>query len=147
MWRDILDNMIPGWDISPPATLTEIAELERTLQVPLPDELKEFLTEINGFCSPSGCDFSWSTLNIGVWNQVFRSNQETKECYMPLDNLLFFGGDSDWTFGYAINANGEVVRPDIYLWDSHSDNRECVANGLQDYLKQCASGEFGPDWC
>lgn len=59
---------------------------------------------------------------------------------MPFDSLLFFGdaGNGD-QFAYAV-CDGEIRRPDIFVWDHETDSRSRIARSLESYLERTIEG-------
>ena len=62
---------------------------------------------------------------------------------MPFDDLLFFaddgGGDQ---FAFAIHADGQIHKPDVFRWEHESDGRVWFATGLSDYVSRRLSKSY-----
>jgi hypothetical protein len=113
---------------NPPATEAEIAEAEKQLNIRFPDDLKELLLELNG-----DNDLLFSA------KQITETNLELRKlgCFMPLDCLLFFGGNGcgDY-FGYPITREDGVRDDNVFMWEHEYDNRVWKANNLEDLIKR-----------
>ena len=87
MWRELIQGVVPAdvfqrYEFRPPATDSTIDELERSLQVGLPNELRSLLKETNGIADQYG-RFVWSAEEIRKENLEFRSK--------PRQDLLYTG--------------------------------------------------------
>ncbi len=100
---------------NPPATEAQIAEAENKLGAKLPGDLKALLLEMDG-----DNNLLFST------EQIINTNIEVRElgCFMPLDCLLFFGGNGcgDY-FGYPITKDDGVRDDNVFMWEHEYDNR------------------------
>ena len=70
-----------------------------------------------------------------------RSTPALRGLYMPLDHLLFFGeaGNGDF-FALAIDADGQLRRPDVFRWDHETDARAWFAGGFAQYIALRSDG-------
>jgi hypothetical protein len=72
-WRLLLDAPRHGLRLGPPSSSDELAGLESRLGHPLPDELRDFLLQVNGFYDlPGQWQCSWDTERIGIENEEMR---------------------------------------------------------------------------
>lgn len=135
MWKDILQEFNEKLTFLPPATEDEIADVESSLGVKIPQELQGLLSETNGIKGQYGLGVIWSAKRIKETNQKFRTNPVFRENYQPFDSLLFFAdaGNGD-QFAYTIK-DGEIADNVIYVWNHENDSRKKVAASLQDYLE------------
>lgn len=62
---------------------------------------------------------------------------------MPLDCLLFFGGNGcgDY-FGYPITSQDAVRDDNVFMWEHEYDNRIWKANNLEDAIKKYYNDEI-----
>ena len=120
-----------------------LASAEAKLEIVLPGELRAFLDEADGVRADHDADVIWSIAQIESENLAFRSNPDFRDLYMPFDHLLFFaddgGGDQ---FAFAIHADGQIHKNDIFRWDHESDSRVWFAAGLSDYLAKRLSESY-----
>lgn len=117
-----------------PATLNQVAHVEKTLGVRLPDDIKEFLLEMNG----DGW-FVFSADEIIETNLRVRTEMTS---YMSLDCLLFFAGNGcgDY-YGYPITRDG--IRDDnVFIWEHEYDNRIWRANSIEDAIRKYYNDEI-----
>lgn len=142
MWKELIQNLSSECEFYAPAAPSEVAEAERSLNVLLPDELKDLLSESNGIHGRHGLGLVWPIERIVKDNLEFRQMEGFKELYMPFDPLLFFGdaGGGD-QFAFAI-LDGTIRWPDIFVWDHENDSRTWAAPSLQRYLEWCLSGKL-----
>ena len=113
MWKNIIRSISSNLRLKNPATKDELAEVQKYLQLELPNDLSQLLQETNGIEGEYG-EFIWDASKIKTENMNMRNIVDFKDLYMPFDCLLFFadGGNGD-LFGYSI-LNGIVQRDDIY---------------------------------
>ena len=67
-----------------PSTQKQISDVEKSLGNKLPSDLKELLLQMNGD--------DWLIFSIEKIMEINLSVRQL-DCYMPLDCLLFFGGN------------------------------------------------------
>ncbi|MBX6314687.1 MAG: SMI1/KNR4 family protein [Isosphaeraceae bacterium] len=141
-WRELVERLTPDCEFSPPATIGQLAAVERALGVALPDDLRGLLVESNGIAGQYGLGLVWPVERIEADNLAFRSNADFRELYMPFDHLLFFAdaGNGD-QFAYAVLA-GEVRRDDVFVWNHEDDSRTWAAPSLERYLEWWLSGQL-----
>ncbi|WP_237330074.1 SMI1/KNR4 family protein [Streptomyces sp. BA2] len=128
-------------ELAEPATSEALAEVERVLGQPLPEDLASLLRECNGMCGHFGTDVVWSAERIAKENASFRASADFAKLYMPFEPLMFFGdnGGGD-RFGFV----RVPLRDDVFVWDHETDGRSWAANGLDDYLRRTL--EDSGDW-
>ena len=119
---------------NPPATQKQILDVEKLLGNKLPVDLKELLLEMNG---DSGLIFST--------DQIIETNLSARKlnCFMPLDCLLFFGGNGcgDY-YGYPITSQDGVRDDNVFMWEHEYDNRTWIASNLEDTIKKYYNDEI-----
>lgn len=77
--------------------------------------------------------------------QITETNLSARklDCFMPLDCLLFFGGNGcgDY-YGYPITSQDGVLNDNVFMWDHEYDNRIWKANNLEDAIKKYYNDEI-----
>ncbi|KUH41525.1 hypothetical protein M2E15_1616 [Bacillus mycoides] len=141
MWKNTIRSISANLSLKNPATKDELAEVQKNLQLELPNDLYQLLQETNGIEGEYG-QFIWDASKIKIENMNMRNIIDFKDLYMPFDCLLFFadGGNGD-LFGYSI-LNGIVQRDDIYVWDHENDSRTWVAPSLKIFMVWWESGKI-----
>jgi hypothetical protein len=135
-WKELVQQLAPDAKFGPPATADAIKKVEQQMGVDLPEPLREFLREADGFFADHGCQIIWSCADIQKQNTVFRSMPEFRELYMPFNHLLFFGEDGGGDlFAFAIHADGKIHKTSVYRWEHETDARPLVAYWLEQYLE------------
>ncbi|MEV0857155.1 SMI1/KNR4 family protein [Nocardia fluminea] len=144
MWSDLIGGLYADAEFAPPASDTEIDQIEGQLGQPVPNELRDLLRHTNGVQAEWGSGLVWPVQEIIDQNIEFRRDAEFAELYMNFDQLMFFGdnGGGD-QFCYVRLPSGHNTG--VYVWDHESDDRKWVAGSLTDYLQQRAGAE-GDDW-
>jgi hypothetical protein len=142
MWKNFIDNISDDYHFNEPASKSAIEKINAELNVVLPNELIQFLTETDGARDKFGCYLIWSANKIVKENKEIRSCEVSKEHYMPFENLLFIAdaGNGD-LFAYRI-LNGLIEYNDIYCWDHETDSRKWVAPSLKDFIKGWITSEI-----
>ena len=119
---------------NPPATEKQISDVEKSLGCKLPNDLKELLLDMNGD--------NWLIFST---EQITETNLSARklDCFMPLDCLLFFGGNGcgDY-YGYPITSQDGVRNDNVFMWDHEYDNRIWKANNLEDAIKKYYNDEI-----
>jgi len=141
MWKNTIRSISSNLSLKNPATKDELAEVQKNLQLELPNDLYQLLQETNGVEGEYG-QFIWDASKIKTENMNMRNIVDFKDLYMPCDCLLFFadGGNGD-LFGYSI-LNGIVQRDDIYVWNHENDSRTWVAPSLKIFMVWWESGKI-----
>ena len=120
--------------LNPPATQKQILDIEKLLGNKLPVDLKELLLEMNGD--------SWLIFST---DQIIETNLSARKlnCFMPLDCLLFFGGNGcgDY-YGYPITSQDGVRDDNVFMWEHEYDNRTRIAINLEDTIKKYYNDEI-----
>jgi SMI1-KNR4 cell-wall len=153
MWRELIRELTcdeqptgdlhPGPDFFSGATPDELATVERTLGVRLPESLTELLRESNGILVMFGQHLVWSTDEIMRTNLAMRADPRYQESYMPFDHLLFFGdaGVDGIRFAFAISG-GRIDQDRVYAWYAIDDARILKALSLRAYVEGWLSGKL-----
>jgi SMI1-KNR4 cell-wall len=141
MYQTLIKELCSDCKFYPPADPSLITAIGESLNVALPEDLKELLAESNGVHGEYGLRLIWSVEQIQKENLLFRSAQFTQN-YMPLDALLFFAdaGNGE-NFAFSIIA-GAIRRPSIYSWNPIDDSRTWRAPSLRDYLEWWLKGKL-----
>ena len=146
MWRELIRECHPaleplgGHDPGPEffagATSDELADAERQLGVPLPDDLKDLLAETDGVLVSFGQHLIWSIAEIVRRNLEMRTAPPYWEEYMPFDHLLFFGdaGVDGILFAFGM-IHGRVRHQHVYMWNPIDDGRGWAAPSLRTYIE------------
>jgi hypothetical protein len=137
-WRILIEELAkdnPYVKLNPPASEQQIHEVEKKLDVPLPDDLADLLREFNGD--------SWLIFSTEQIIETNLSIREALDSYMPLDCLLFFGGNGcgDY-FGYPITRGDGVRNDNVFMWEHEWDNRIWKANNLEDTIRKYYNNEI-----
>lgn len=140
MWRDFVSNLTEHATFAPAATETAIAEVESSLAVQFPDQLRSLLRESNGVLGEYELGLVWDLGRIRDDNIRFRAYKDFAGLYMPFDHLLFFAdaGNGD-QFAFPIQ-NGKIHRDDVFVWDHECDDRRWVAGSLKQYIQWWLDG-------
>ena len=73
--------------------------------------------ESDGISAHYGAGIVWPASEIQQQNQTFRTDADFSRLYMPFDHLLFFGADGGGDqFAFAIHADGQIHKNDIFRW-------------------------------
>jgi hypothetical protein len=141
MWREQILEVMADAEFAEPATNEALAEVERVLGQPLPEDLAFLLRECNGVRGYYGTDVVWSAERVVEENASFRASADFAELYMPFEPLMFFGDNGG---GDQFAFVGVPLRGDVFVWDHETDGRSWAANGLADYLRRAL--ENSGDW-
>jgi hypothetical protein len=144
MWKDFVSSISKEHHFKDPATKQEIDQLQKELNVDIPEELAGLFNETNGVFDNWNCPLIWSTTQIINDNLHFRNFEDFKDIYMPFDNLFFFSdaGNGD-LFCYAILKNGTIEKTDIYVWNHEDDSRTWVAASLKHFIEGWLTDKIG----
>jgi hypothetical protein len=141
--KEEIESRADDAEFSTGADEKRLAAAEANLEVGIPQALREFLKDADGAVCDHGTDVVWSVAKIESENLAFRSNADFEELYMPFDSLLFFaddgGGDQ---FAFAVHADGQIHKNDVFRWDHESDARIWFASGLSDYVARRLSKSY-----
>jgi hypothetical protein len=136
-WRALIESLTkdhPNINLNAPATEHQINQVERKLDVHIPDDLKGFWRQLNG-----------DNYLVFSTDQIIETNLSIREqgFYMPLDCLLFFGGNGSGDyFGYPITHDDGVRDDSVFIWEHEFDNRVWKANDLEDAINKYYNGEI-----
>ena len=135
-WRALTEQLsadFSGAHPNPPATEREIREVEETFGVALPQDMREYLLEMNGD--------NWLMFSV---SQIIETNAEVRKQThtMPLDCLLFVGGNGcgDY-FGYPITGEG-LDGGNMFMWEHEYDSRVWRVNNLRELINRYYGGEI-----
>ncbi|MCM3364313.1 SMI1/KNR4 family protein [Niallia sp. HCP3S3_B10] len=144
MWKEFISSISNEHHFKEPATNYEIAQIQKEINVQLPEELAELFNETNGVFDNWNCPLVWSTSQIIEDNLFFRNFEDYKDIYMPFDNLFFFSdaGNGD-LFCYAILKNGTIDKTDIFVWNHEDDSRTWVAASLKHFIEGWLTDRIG----
>lgn len=121
-------------NLNPPASQEQITNVEQALNIELPYDIKELLLEIDGD--------NWLIFST---EQIIETNLAVRKlgCFMPLDCLLFFGGNGcgDY-YGYPITHEDGVRGDKVFMWEHEDDSRICKARSLEDTIKKYYNDEI-----
>jgi SMI1-KNR4 cell-wall len=131
MWVEKIRALLPEATFAAPASDQEISACEAALKVELDADLVGLLREANGVSDRYGAGLIWPAERIAATNQMFRTNSDFADLYMPFDALLFFAdaGNGD-QFAFVLRDQ----RRDVFVWEHESDSRRWVAADLDTYL-------------
>jgi hypothetical protein len=136
-WKQITKGYACDAKFGRSASESQLVVVEQALGVRLPDLLREFLLEADGVTADYGSGVIWSAADIQKRNLEFRSLASFRDLYMPFDHLLFFGGDGGGDqFAFAIHADGQIHKHDVYRWDHETDARLWFAGRLEQFLEK-----------
>ncbi|MFC1503619.1 SMI1/KNR4 family protein [Pseudomonadota bacterium] len=142
MWKHLVSTLGSDSRFETPANQSEIDNVEKSLNISLPCQLRECLQEANGIFGEYDLGLVWSLDKIVLTNLEFRQNQSFKELYMPFDSLLFFAdvGNGD-QFAFPIQA-GQIRRDDVFVWNHEDDSRFWVAPDFKTYIEWQLTGKI-----
>lgn len=135
-WKQFIKGHAPNAKFGPPASESNLIAVEQLLGVRLPVQLREFLLEADGIATDDGTGVIWPVDQIQKCNLQFRTLETFRDLYMPFDHLLFFGDDGGGDqFAFAIHADGEIHKNDIFRWEHETDARSWYAGSLEQFLE------------
>ncbi len=142
MWRELAERIHPDGSLGPPASELALNDIEAALGVGLPPELRALLREANGIRDRYGNGIL-SAEQILQRNLEMRSDADQDDLYMPFAPLLFFAdaGNGD-LFGFPIQGDGNINRPDVFHWNHETDSRVWIAKDLQQFVEKWFSGQL-----
>jgi hypothetical protein len=111
-WKKYFASLQSDCQFAPPASESQLIDVEQALGCGLPMLLREFLLEADGAgVSRYNFPIIWSSAEIQKQNREFRTYAGFRELYMPFDHLLFFAADGGGDqFAYAIQPTGRFTR-------------------------------------
>jgi hypothetical protein len=135
-WKELTERYARDATFGRPASESQLAAVEQALGIRLPDSLREFLLEADGVSADYGSGVIWSAADILNRNLEFRAEPGFRSLYMSFDQLLFFGDDGCGDqVAFAIQADGQIHRDDVFRWEHESDARSWFAGRLEQYLE------------
>ena len=84
MWLEFIKAVEPKAELLVGVTESQLASLEKTLNISLPSELKSLLIETNGIRDEFGLRLIWSVEEIERHNLKMRTDPIFIDNYMPL---------------------------------------------------------------
>ena len=135
-WTTLIQKISDEWKVAEPKSSIEtINNIEKKLNLKLPEELLKLYSETDGIKDKYGYDVVFPIEKIIPKNLEMRTFEGFKELYMPFDNLLFIGeyGNGD-LFAYPIMMNGKIVNKEIFVWDHETDGRKFLAASIRDLV-------------
>ena len=98
--------------------------------------MRNLLCEADGVTDNYGHGPIWSLAEIEKQNKEFRITASFRELYMPFNHLLLFGADvgSDH-YAFAIQADGQIHKNDVFRWEHETDARSWFAGNLEQFLE------------
>ncbi|MGW2858192.1 SMI1/KNR4 family protein [Streptomyces sp. NPDC001205] len=141
MWRELASEF-PEVELQAPAAPDVLTALEEELGQPLPESLRELLTETDGIEADYGIEVIWTAEKILEENRSFRTNEQFRSLYMPFEALMFFGDNGG---GDQFAFVRTPARDEIFVWDHETDSRTWIAPSLEEYLRG-ALGSDSDDW-
>ncbi|MEU5535383.1 SMI1/KNR4 family protein [Streptomyces sp. NPDC020362] len=141
MWRELASEF-PEVELQDPAAPDVLAAVEEYLGQPLPESLRELLTETDGIDGDYGTEVVWTAEKVLEENRSFRTDEQFRNLYLPFDALMFFGdngGGDRFAFVCA------PARDEIFVWDHETDSRTWVASSLESYVRSALRSD-GDDW-
>lgn len=142
MWREWIKHLDAQAVFVPGATAERLDQLERTLGVRLPNDLKSLLRESDGIEGEYGLHVIWSADEIEELNRQRREDAGFRSTYMPLDALLFFADAGDGEMFALGIIDGSIQRPYVYVWNPINDSRTWVASSIRHYLESWLTGRL-----
>jgi len=128
-WKRLVEKVASDAEFAGPASDSQLDSVEQALGTQLPQDLRELLLEFDGVKAHYGAGVVWPASEIQKQNQMFRTDVDFKELYMPFDHLLFFGADGGGDqFAFAVHADGKIHKSDVFRWKHESDERVWLAN-------------------
>jgi hypothetical protein len=137
-WKKYFASLQSDCQFAPPASESQLIDVEQALGCGLPMLLREFLLEADGAgVSRYNFPIIWSSAEIQKQNQEFRTYAGFRELYMPFDHLLFFAADGGGDqFAYAIQADGKIHAHEVFRWEHETDARSWYASSLWQFLEK-----------
>lgn len=142
MWREVVAAAYPVHVFRDGADAEASTLAKARLGVDIPADLQSLLVESNGVEGEYGLGLVWPIERIVTDNLAFRSRPDFRTLYMPFEPLLFFGdaGNGD-QFAFVI-LDGQVRRPDVFVWNHEDDSRQWAAANLRTYLERWSDGRL-----
>ncbi len=90
MWKEFVRSISNEHHFKEPASKSDISQIQKELNVELPEELAALLNETNGVFDEWNGPLVWSTSQIIEDNLFYRNFEDYNTIYMPFDHLFFF---------------------------------------------------------
>lgn len=147
MWREFFESFQRPCFFGEPTSAQDVLDLEQSLSVVLPTELREVFLETNGvavrpaFFGDIGEEDAvlrviWTLEELRQQNQELRARDDGSEpAFARLSQFLFFASEPNGDpIGYAV-AEGKIVDPQLIVI-SHEDyeKRHVQCGSLHEYL-------------
>lgn len=140
MLTDLSKQVFGGLQLAPPASLSDVLDVENYFGNMLPYELVELLLECNG-----DGDLLFSCGEIIQTAKLLRNGPlaEIPEVYKDIDKLCFFGGNGcgDY-FCYKILDDGTISDGEIFLWNHETGETAFAANTLSELICRYYNGNL-----
>ena len=129
-----------------PATITELEEAERTLDITLPTALRSLFLETNGIKDMMAVEgASWFVNQWTVWSigEVVSQNLRLRSESIPPGNLSFATAGVDGIyFCFLQNIEG-AFGPEVSAWNSFEERVYGLAPSLDDFITGWLNGTIG----
>lgn len=139
----------PIWH--PPASDAAITDVEETLAVKLPHDLRQVLAMSDGVSermqlADKDIDigyFLWPVERVKKENLSFRRGSRLRNRDLPVDNLLLFAdaGNGD-RYGFVISTDRKCTGP-IIIHDHETDEHWQIATSLEQFIHHQGTGKSG----
>lgn len=151
-WRSLIESILraqstgdykvsPIWH--PPVSDAALTNVEETLNVELPDDLKQVLALSDGVnikmqWADHDIDtghFLWPTERIKQENLSFRTDSRLRNIGLPVDSVLCFAdaGNGD-NYGFIISTNRKCT-DFIVIHDHETDKYRQMATSLKEFMQ------------
>ncbi len=131
-----------------PTTPEQIKDVEQTLGVKFPDELRLLLSETNGVYERYGdgrqFEMVYSLDYIAEINLYYHTDAFCADNYMPFENLFFAQPGVDGVkFAFPITVTNKA-KDDIFVWWPQDDTRQRIglASSLKGFLTEWLTGNL-----
>lgn len=140
MWLELIHSLDSTAKYASGASNIQLSELQATLDVVVPEDLRALLSESNGIQDHYGFCIIWSVNEIIRYNQEMRTFPHYSQHYKPFTDLLFFAdaGNGD-RFAFPV-LQGEAQSSPVFAWNHENDERKERACSLRSYLEGWLSG-------
>lgn len=144
MYKELISSVSADCDwvrFQPPAAEAEIAEAQRVIGHPFPEELKALLRETNGdswFLMSTEQMMERVQLNREIFLPLFREDFSEDAYADRVDRFVFFAtnGCGDY-YAYRVTPEGETLPSPICLWEHENLGDDCCWQPVADSLTDC----------
>jgi hypothetical protein len=84
MWKEMISSHLPEAQFATPASADAVDEIERQLNQPVPQDLKDLLLESNEALGELSLDVIWPA------ERIIKDNQEFRDLYQPFNAMILF---------------------------------------------------------